>query len=262
MVVYGPYQDMYDIFLKQFRKNWPNCPYPLVIGNQYYPINDDRIITLDFDENVTGTERIKHIINMTDADYYLGFEVDRVVMESVNSKVVEDILDFMDAQDIQYFRCNASINKKKSKDVYQNYPHFYHIPANEPYGVPGSTVIWRKDLRVSRFGTELENGYTWEAYHNNRAALSTEKWVDHFATADSNVFHILHCIEKKKWIRKSKNVLEKAGFDFSDNNRDTQTIGETITAGIKEKFKHIPGKTRYRIKKVLKKFGMKFSTDY
>ena len=196
LVVYGPYKDIYEIFLKQFRKNWPDCPYPLIIGNQYYPINEDNILTLDFDETLNGPQRLNKIINLIDADYYLGFEVDRLIMDKVDSSEVEKILDFMDSNNIKYFRCNASVIKKREKDKYTGYDHYYHIPAKEPYGVPGSTVIWSKQLRKEMIEKKLDSGYIWEAYQNKRAALSKEEWLENYATDDRNLFSILHCIEK------------------------------------------------------------------
>lgn len=261
LIVYGPYQDVHDIFLSQFRKNWPDCPYPLVIGNQYYELNDENILTLKFEDGVGGSDRLNKILDTIEADYYLGFEADRVIMDRVETSEVEKILDFIEANNIQYFRCHASRNKKKKADIYEGYLHFFHIRANEPYGVPGSSAIWSKELRSYLRANKI-NGYQWEALQNERAATTHDRWIDGYATDDRNVFHILHCVEKKKWIRSAKRNLLKDGIDIMESTRDTQTLLETVMAHTKELFMRIPGKTRFRIKKLLKIIGFKFSTDY
>ena len=149
---------------------------------------------------------------------------------------------------------------KKENDRFAGYEHYYHINANEPYGVCGSTVIWRKDFLEQKELQGLANGYKWEAYQNKRAATSTEKWVENYATDDRNLFGILHCIEKQKWIYKSKHILEKAGYKIE--GRPTQTILETIISNMKDFSKRLSGRTRHRIKSLLMKIGFHFETEY
>ena len=262
LVYYGPYDDMFEIFLKQYKKNWADCPYPLVIANpKYHPNPEENIITLDVPENAKGIERKNIILDTINADYYLGFEVDRVIMHPVDNTEIEKILDFMDENRIRYFRCNPSFFKKKENDKFSGFEHYYHIPAKEPYGVCGSTIIWSKELLDERRGSSIEGGYDWESYHLKRAASTKDKWIDGFATDDRNVFHILHCIEKQEWIRKSKRILEKEGYNF-DESRKAQTISKTIEANLKGASKRIPGRIRFVIKKGLTRLGFKFTTKY
>lgn len=260
LIVYGPYKDIFDIFIEQFKKYWHDCPYPLIIGNEYYPIDEEDIKTIYFEDNVGGSQRLNKILEDYDADYFLGFEADRVIMDTVNTSEIEKILDFMEDNNIQYYRCHSSANRKRISDRYPGYDHYYHIRANEPYGVPGSSAIWSRQLRKELCDKNI-NGYAWEAYQNERAAKAKDLWIDGYATDDRNVFHILHCIEKQKWIRKAKHALEKAGFVIS-SSRLSQSFSESLISSIKDIFGFIPGKSRFRIKKVLKKIGFHFSTDY
>ena len=102
----------------------------------------------------------------------------------------------------------------------------------------------------------MANGYKWEAYQNERAAKATDKWVENYATDDRNLFHILHCIEKQKWIVSSKKTLEKQGYVIQ--GREVQSYKVTIILYIKDIFKRIPGKTRNKIKKIMKKIWISF----
>lgn len=262
LCAYDPYKDLFDIFIKQFQKNWPDCPYPLVISNMHFKYEGENIYVINCGDVRDPALRLKRVMDIYDADFYLGFEEDRMIMQSVDTSEVEKILDFMEESKVPYFRCNSSIYKKKKSDKYKGYEHYFHIPGNEPYGVCGSTVIWSRRM-MQILGEKFDyNGYKWESYQNKRAALSREKWVDNFATDDRNVFHILHCIEKQKWIAKSRKILINEGYNIPNDNREVQSIRETIIAFIKECFKRIPGKLRFYIKKIMKKIGFHFITDY
>lgn len=259
---YDPYKDVFDIFIEQFKKNWPDCPYPLVISNMYFKYEGDNVILINCGEEKDASVRYRKAYELIDADYYLGFEEDRIIMDKVDTAEVEKVLDFMDKEQIPFFRCNASSRKKREVDRFKGYDHYYHIPAKEPYGVCGSTAI--KSKKMVKYLTEKyqNNGYKWEAAQNKRAALTKKKWAYNYATYDKNLFHILHCVEKQKWIRSSKKELIKNGFTSYLNKRETQSIKEAILMNIKELFIRIPGKTRYYIKKLLTKLGLKFVTEY
>lgn len=262
LAAFDPYKDIFDIFIEQFKKNWPDCPYPLIISNMYFKCDLENVYVINCGDVKDPALRLKMAIDMFDADYYLGFEEDRIIMRPVNTKEVERILEFMDSENILYYRCNSSVYRKKKSDQYNGYEHCFHIPANEPYGVCGSTVIWSNRM-MHILGDEFDyNGYKWESYQNERAATSHDKWLDYFATDNRNLFHILHCIEKQKWIAKSRRLLIKQGYDIPRRGREIQSFGETLMAYLKYCFKLIPGKTRFYIKKLLKKVGFDFVTDY
>ena len=260
LAAYDPYKDVFDIFIEQFKKNWPDCPYPLVIANMYFQYEGENIIVINCGDEKDPIARKQKALEAVDADYYLGFEEDRIIMDKVNTAEVEKILDFMDKEQIPYFRCNPSFFRKKAENRFPGYEHYYHIVANEPYGVCGSTVIWKKEFIKKREEMGLASGYRWEAYQNERAATTTEKWVENYATDDRNIFHIIHCVEKQKWIASSKKRLEKEGYVIT--GREVQSIKETIISGIKDTFKRVPGKTRHRVKETMKKIGFHFETDY
>lgn len=112
-------------------------------------------------------------------------------------------------------------------------------------------------------GDEFDyNGYKWESFQNKRAAMSRDKWIDYFATDNRNLFHILHCVEKQKWIAKSRRILIKKGYEIPRRGRAVQSFSETLMMYFKDCFKFIPGKTRFYIKKLLKRVGFNFVTDY
>ena len=83
------------------------------------------------------------------------------------------------------------------------------------------------------------DGYKFESYQNKRAALSKEVWVKNYATDDRNLFHILHCIDKQRWIPSARKKLIKEGravislgnassLPFSSDSMDIVTAFETV----------------------------------
>ncbi len=262
LAAYDPYKDVFDIFIDQFYKNWPDCPYPLVIANMHFNYEGNNVILINCGDMPSAADRMRVIMDKIDADYYLGMEEDRMITKPINSAEIEEILDFMDKEKIKYFRCDASKFKKRESDKFQNYEHYYHIPNNEPYGVCGSTSIWSREL-LEEFGEKFSfNGYKWESYQNSRAGKDSNGWVDGCATCDSNLLGILHCIDKQKWISSSRKKLIKKGYKIDKKQRQVHSLKETIIFNLKNSFMTMSSKNRHRIKNILKRFGFHFETEW
>lgn len=262
LAAYDPYKDIFDIFIKQFEKYWTNRPYPLVIANMYFDYDGNNTHVIHCGDMKTPYFRKRIAIDSVDADYCLVLEEDRIFMDFVDTDEVEKILDFMDKHNIDYFRCQTSEFKKKKKNRIKNYEHFYRIPMKEPYGVCGSMVIWRKSYLEGLREENLDNGYEWERYWLKQSYSSKEELVDsNFATDDRNVFNILHCIEKQKWIYDARKKLIKEGYEIN-NDRPVMGLKERFFFKLKNFSKRLPISFRHSIKQFLKKLGFKFVTDY
>lgn len=262
LAAYDPYKDLFDIFIDQFHKCWPDCPYPLIISNMNFEYEWENTIVIHNGDEKDPVIRKNRAIEFVDADYYLGMEEDRIFTKKVNTKDIEQILDFMDDEGIGYYRCNSSIFKKRKKDKFAGYDHIYHIPSKEPYGICGSTVIMSKEMHLYRKHNKLDNGYVWERRALENAYHSNEKWVENAATDDRNLFGIVHCVEKQKWIASARNIFIKMGYEIKSEDRQVQSIRETIYMNLKLFSKRIPIRYRYTIKKIAKKIGFKFVTDF
>lgn len=262
LTAYDPYKDMFDIFIKQFKKNWPDCPYPLVIANMYFHYEDDNVILINCGDMPSAADRMRVMMEKVDADYYLGMEEDRIIMNPVDTSEIEKILAFMDKEKLGYYRCNGSRFKKREADRYQGYEHYYHILKDEPYGVCGSTSIWSRKL-LDEFGTKFDfDGYQWESFQNARAGRAGKGWVEGYATDDRNLLSILHCVEKQKWIASARRRLIKEGYDIDRQGRQVHSWKETIICNLKNAFMGVSGSKRHKIKRILKKFGFHFETDW
>lgn len=261
---FDPYKDLFDIFINQFLKCWPDCPYPLVISNMFfdYTTSNESIIVLHNGDHKEFRYRELKAMDYINAKYYLCCEDDRIFTKRVNNKDVEKILDFMEKNDVKYFRTHSSIRKKKPVDQYKGYEHFYHIRNDEPYGICGSSSIFRDDY-LRELIENTENEYIYENELLEESYLSKQLYVNNAATDDRNVFHIVHCIEKQKWLRDSKKVIESLGYDLSNNKRDCEGFFQNMLSktksfiGIK-----MPLKYRYKLKKIITKIGIKFITKY
>ena len=258
---YYPYKDLFDIFVRQLKKNWPDRPFPLVIANMHFDYEGENAYVINCGNERNQMKRIKKAVEQFDADYYFILEDDRIIMNRVDTEEIYKILDFMDNEKIPYFRSNASVIKKKKKDLFHGYSHYYHILAKEPYGVTGSTVIWSKNL-ILQILNNFEDAYAFEAYQVKKSALSKERWYENYATYDSNLLHIVHCIEKQKWIPSSRKKMLKEGVDLSNDKREIQSVQERTVVFIKYIFLRVPGFVRHGVKKLGKMFGIQFSTDY
>ena len=261
---YDPYKDAFDIFMDLFEKNWPDCPYPVVVTNMFFQY--ESALPNFYLKNCGDEKRYRvrrnEAINFKKAKYYLIMEEDRMFTGKIDTCEIEKILDFMDANDIEYYRMNPSFFKKKKKDKFEGYEHFYHIPSKEPYGRSGATSIYRIDLIEKNSAKDAdayfeENGYLEDSFN------ATEKYLANAATDDRNILSILHCIDKSQWIPEAKRKLEKMGYDLSNTTLKTIPAGKNFIQNCKYTVgKRVPIKCRFYVKKFLSNFGMKFSTKY
>lgn len=263
LAAYDPYKDIFDVFIELFKKNWPDCPYKLIIANMNfsYESDNENIIVMNCGKIKESYIRQRMVREQFDADYYIFMEEDRMITDRVNNQDIEEILDFMDEEKLNYFRCNSSIFRKKKKNAYVGYNHFYHIPSKEPYGICGSTVIWRNEYMKELEKIGHDNGYVFENEQLKNAYYASEKWVKKAATDDRNLFNILHCIDKQRWIPSAKKKLQKMGFDIG-KDREELTLFLNIYVNIRNCGKLVPIKFRYWLKKILKLLGFNFVTEY
>lgn len=261
---YDPYKDAFDIYMDLFMKNWPDCPYPFIVTNMNfqcdYPLKGFRLINCGDEKRYKV--RLRKGLDAINAKYYLILEEDRMFTQKIDTCDIEEILNFMDEYDVKYYRMNPSFFKKKKRDRYGEKAHHYHVLAKEPYGRSGATSIWRADY-IREFQEIYEDEYAAENTYLKESLCMSERYVKDCATDDRNVLHVLHCIEKSKWVKSSQKRLEKMGYDFSSTILATQSLKQYYIYEMKSFIgKCIPMRLRYRVKKILRKFGMKFSTDY
>lgn len=261
---YDPYKDAFDIFMNLFEKNWPDCPYPVVVANMFFQYESTlpNFHLINCGDEKRYRVRRNKAIDFKKAKYYLIMEEDRMFTGKIDTREIEKILDFMDANDIDYYRMNPSFFRKKKKDRFEGYEHFYHIPSKEPYGRSGATSIYRIDL-IEKNSAKYADAYFEENGYLEDSFNATEKYLANAATDDRNILSILHCIDKSQWIPEAKRELERMGYDLSNTTLKTIPAGKNFIQNCKYTVgKRVPIKGRFYVKKILGKFGMKFSTKY
>ena len=261
---YDPYKDVFDIFIKQFHKYWPDCPYPLVVSNMYFQFSAPNTIVINCGDMKYPGDRNRKGREAVEADYYLFLEEDRIIMDKVNTSDIESIINFMDKENVDRFRYCASKSKKRDSDIFDGYEHFFHVRSQEPYGISGSNLIVSKKWldNHDRESETVSDPYKAEAEIVRKTSISNDLWVDNFATDNRNVLNLLHCVDKQKWILSSRNKLVRAGYGDFVGYRNTQSIREFLWFSIRCLGNYIPLRFRYPMKKVLKRLGFKFTIDY
>lgn len=261
---YDPYKDAFDIFMDLFEKNWSDCPYPFVVANMFFQHESKlkHFYLKNCGDEKSYRVRRNEAMHLIKAKYYLIMEEDRMFTDKIDTNEIEKILDFMDENDIDYYRLNPSFFKKKKKDKFDGSEHCYHILAQEPYGRSGATSIYRVDL-IEKNSNKYADAYMEENGYLEDSYKAKERYLEKAATDDRNVLHILHCIDKSQWIPSAKRKLGKLGYDLSHSTLKTIPLHKAIIQDIKYTFgKCVPIKLRVYIKKVLTKMGMRFSTKY
>lgn len=248
------YIDLFAVFLRLFKKNWANCPYRLVLSCNEYPATEYKNINVvNNSEDTLITMRVSNAAHKFPADYYLVLLEDMFIDKPVDDERFAEILDFSDKNGLHYCGLNLKLAKKNS---------YMFTSKAEPYGISFGAFIC-DNYFIENYLNKNITGWDFE---NEQLKLTLqykkkEKFTD-CAHCTGNPLNIIHGIDKGRWIRTAKKAIGKDNPEIDLGDRPLLGRKETIKRKLYSVSKIFKPKSRARIKKFLRHFGFKFTTDY
>lgn len=254
------YSDVFEVFVKCFKKYWNNCKYPIYVSSNY-DCNCSPDFTLVYNSNNLHdgwVDRTIKSLEMIEYDYVLLMMDDTLIWNKPNEEYLDYIISDMDKFNINY--CKLSGLKRGKR--YNDSKVLNKVKKNTPYGKNLFLGIFRRNYLIR----ELKNNNlsSWELEKKwllDAANASSKEYFEDITRTREKVFDADNAVISGKWFRTSYKKIKKNGF-FVDSSREVVSFWSEIKLKLGGKLgKLLHPRIRHWLKRVLKKLGFKFKYD-
>ena len=253
---HSSYQKTVENFLQLLRKNWPNCPYKLIVsvtGNNTVIPNCENLY------NGRDASLIDCIVNVTKKypnKRYLCLLGDAFINKKIDNEIVQKMLNILTKNRIDYCSLNYVRNYKKVKTFNQNlrYIHGKDRYSHSFVAFAASYQYIAEELSKFKSDLDFEKFYLFQD--------KNEYYKNHLIVR-KNYFNLLPSITKGKWDRNNYYKLRKSNPEVIFDKREVQTLKEAFVCHLRELIVPcLPSKMRIRVKKIVENisgfhFGVK-----
>lgn len=252
------YKDVFDVFIKCLNKYWDGVEYPVILSTNYPATYEGVKIINSNNLQDTWTERTVKALSEIDEKYILLLCDDMLIRRKIDNRKIETIIDFMDDNEIMFCRLNPTKYGRKVKKIdFLNWTN-----KKMPYGINLQRGIYNKDYLIELLGDGSKSAWDIEKDLLKKAEQSKNEYFDNIITCRKNIFPVVHAVDKGCWYPKAIRFLKNEDISISIN-RKVMSQSKEILQDLKTFFsKLVTPRNRIRIKKILRKIGVSFTSDY
>ena len=220
------YEDVWNPFFTLMDKYWKNCKYDVVLNTEskeYHETFENlNIRTLNLyksGQKVPYGKRVIEHLKAIDTEYVITLMDDFFIRSEVDQEVLEQVMDWMDADKKIASFCLIHHDDPHSCRYYRNekgYKNFSLRPRYCKLNYDMQANVWRRDVLIKSW-RKYESPWEWEGPANVRSFDDGYKYYDLDDTAPFPIDYIDY--KKGEWsgIRKGKWVKETV-YDLFEKN--------------------------------------------
>lgn len=248
------YKDIASIFIKQFKRNWPDCPYQLYLSFNNEAFGNYSIgKVIENKQNKSLTKSIYDIVCTYEDDYYLCLLGDAFIGKKVNNNEVNELITKFKKNNISY--CSLMHENFKEKS-------FTYIKNNEVYAFNFPAFIAKRDYIINEF-SELKDDYAFEEKYLKEAFIAENSlYREDMVKLDKPIFGIIHGVVNGKWLRDSYKKMKIYKYNELYDRKQMTIHKYVIYKSRLYLHKVISPRLRHNIKNILTKFGISFYSKY
>lgn len=242
------YKDIFDIFLVCYNRYWSDSPFPIVLSTNYNASYSGVKVINSFNENDTWVGRNRDSLKQINSKYVLLLCDDLFINKKIDTAQIIHLLDIMDSNDFDYCSFipthdNHHVDGEKTVS---------YLNKRLPYGKNLQRGIYKRDYLISLLGDGTLSAWDLEVKWLKETALSTNSYYNNLIVINSNIFPIIHGVQKGKWFPTSLWRIKNKGI-MIDNNRGVMSFfSETISYIRSRLIYTIKPYLRLKIKKIVK----------
>jgi hypothetical protein len=201
------YVDLWRPFFTIFRRNWPDCPFPLYLGANHLRYDDPRVVTLAVGDDVSWASNVSLMLARIDAEQVILFLEDFFLEEPVNTRGIQRLVDIAFSERLGCLRLVAHL-PLALRPVHDapGYPDLGVIEPGTPYRVSTQVAIWRKTT-LQRLLIPGANAWEFEVLASTLSARLRERLWGVKQTA----IQYDQVVDKGRWKPKGRRMLHEAG---------------------------------------------------
>lgn len=202
------YSDLWTPFFHLFWRYWPDCPWPVYLGNEHRPFSDRRVTPLT-PGTAEWSARLRFCLNQIDSNYVLLLLEDYFLDRAVSTPLLEEklvLLDRLNGAQLRLFPLPGPDHKLAG------HSDLGTIDRRAAYRVSTQAAFWN---RTHLLGLLVDNepiwNFEWNATNRSRLSKST-----YYATYKP-LLHYRQVIERGEWFRSAARYFgnQAIGCDFS-----------------------------------------------
>lgn len=259
MTCWDQYSDVRRVCFESLEK-FGGLPYNFIIAcnNQIDdPYKKGEVIVCE--KNSTGTQRLLEAALKVETEYLLMITEDALFMGEPDCHRIEEMVDFMNKNNIIFCKMVPYPNKKGKKIPCMD--NVKWINKRQAYGENLLCAIYEKEYFLKLLGDASENPWQLEERLLNKAVNSSKGYYKDRIVLTDNPLKIMFCVNYGKWNRDAVKVINKIGLTL-DESRAKLSLKEMYVVKLKSLVtRNLPVVFRCKIKKMLKKIGFKFATS-
>ena len=255
---HSSYLDVVDNFLEVLEKKWKNHPEVLIS----YTGECTEINGYNYHFNGGNKSLIECILNVcslyNDVDYFYCLLGDAFITKNISDEKLSYILEEMYNNDLGYCSLVYFDSINQIKTVGRNMRYIY---SKDRHNVNFISFIASRDFIENELLNDLSD-LNFEEHYLQLSNKTNEYFYDK-ATLIEDMFGIIAAINKGKWERKKIKILKKKYPDIVFSNRKKLNLIENLKLNTMLFLRNnISNKQRLLLKKIMRKMGCKFPSNF
>lgn len=224
IVSWDGYKDLWDIYIHQFFKYWPDCPYPVYLGSNFLSCADRRVKSILIGEDHGYSSNLIKMLEKIETQWLFLFAEDLFLSDKVNSSNVEKIVALAKDKDAGHVKLNSKVpytaallSTPWTKD------DLIEIPYEMQYRVSIGMSIWQHKVLVKLL-KDGESAWDIERDGTLRSKMVEEKFYCLSRGRNSiHPFQFINGVIGRRWTREAIKLLKKENLSGYIQSRKTES---------------------------------------
>lgn len=204
------YSDLWPIFITQFDKNWPDCPFDKYISTNFFDANSDNFKSLKIGKDNSWSDGVIKSLNKikNQYEYALITLEDLILTEKVDNEKFQTIVSEFTKLNGNYLKF---IRKPRPTNNFNKY--FGEIKPGSLYRPTCVYALWKIETLLKLL-VETENAWEFERF----GSVRSDKY-NGFYVIYSDFFKVSNTVVKGKWVPKERRRIESQGIKIDSTRK-------------------------------------------
>ena len=247
------YADLWPTFFALLRRQWPDCPFRIVLGSNHLACTEPGIDSVCIGDDIDWSRGVRAMLERVTTPAVLVVLEDFILLKRVDSTEVLARVDDFFHLDAAYLR----LRPFPPPDVrLARFPAVGECEPGAPYRASMQAALWRREdlLSLLRDG---ENPWEFEIH----GARRSDSFARGFYSAQSDVLDYYAAVTAGKWIPYGVARCRELGVAVDLRARPMMSADEAMRRNVSrvanEAFNAVPWKTRERLLRWFRATGLR-----
>lgn len=247
------YSDLWHDYFALKAKYWGNCKFITYIVTEEKECTETNTITIKCGFNTEWSERLRIALKQIEQRYIILTLEDFYFAAPIDATVIEEAVALVESDGIMYYKFYERYHVRKK--LYKGLEHLHVIPPSTRYGISVLTAIWDRNYLLNVIKDENYSAWEFELLRN-RIDDITKREPQLCIYDNRHLLHLLHMIERGKYLSTSVAKLRRKGYRIDSSIRGTNGYWKCVVTSFQDKL-HGYEPLRRMLVKVLHFFGKK-----